>query len=371
MLFLTTASLMGSSDAPSNFDERYEAARSHNPTGIKFVIRTKEDRTTFHLFETIPIQLVFSSSVPSTYSIELNENMNFAGATLDFDVEPAESTSLTWISWGLHGVVCCDSVRRFLTKDPTIFNRELTDYIRFEKEGTYRLYVTTQRVFKGPRRYDDFSPSKIVLASNILSLTVLPDDPDWDAQRLSEALGRLNDPHVKANYRAVEATAGRSPAEEAQNIIYTNRLGQTDYARAQKSLNALDTVDGVQVRVKMLTMNTKEDLDSERQFPGGGTVYWQPLLASTTRPDLIVQALQERAERPDFGVDYDYVDWWAKYLVRRDHPEIFRPFYDQEARRKISEPYGSYLFSAKQEIVLKLEAVVENKEQKQKMITNL
>jgi hypothetical protein len=343
--------------AQSELEARNKVGLLRNPPGMQLLLRTKEAKLTFHLFETIPIELVFSSTVPSTYSIELDETMNFAGGTDYYNVEPAQSTLLAWQAWGQRGVICCDSDRHLLSKEPMIFNRELTDYVRFEREGTYRVYLTTRRVFKGPRKYDDFKASTIVLTSNILTLTILPDDSEWDAQHLAETLCKLHDPHVKANYDLLEKATNKIHSEVGRSVAMTNRVSQSEFVKSQKALNAMDSEDAIRARISLMAMTPKEDIDSEREF-GGGYVSSQPLLDSTTRPDVLVAFLEQRAENPDFGVDYDYVEWWAKYIVLRDHPEMFRPLYDEAARYESSRPYLSYNTAAKQEIVTRLESIL-------------
>jgi hypothetical protein len=317
----------------TDFDIRNKEGLSRNPAGLTLLLKAEAERQTFHLFETIPIELEFSSSSPSTYSIELDEAMNFAGWTHRFQVEPENSVLLTELEWSSHGVVCCDSNRRFLSQQPTVFKTDLPDYLRFEEAGTYRLFFTTRRVFKGPGKYMDFTASKMLLTSNILTVTILPDDPEWDAQRLAETLWTLHDPHVRANYCALEQKINETESETARYFAFANRLNQTEFAQAQKALNALDTEEAIRERVRDMEMVSSEERMSEREF-GGGVLLYQPLLASTTRPALVVRAMEERAEDPAFGVDYDYVEWWAKYVALRHHNELFRaPLGDGYNRR--------------------------------------
>jgi hypothetical protein len=108
-----------------------------NPPGLNVTLRTRGAKTTFHLFETIPIEVAFSSTKPSVYSIELDEGMNFAGNTNSFEVSPADSVVLTSPAGATSAVVCCANDRRYLFAQPTVLVRELTDYFRFEKPGTY------------------------------------------------------------------------------------------------------------------------------------------------------------------------------------------------------------------------------------------
>jgi hypothetical protein len=355
--------------AQTDFDNSNKQGLRRNPVRLKLVLRTKDGRMTFHLFETIPLKLEFSSSLPSTYSIELDESMNFAGWTHKFEVEPKNAILLSLLEWGSQGVICCESEHQYLSRQPTVFDRDLTDYLRFEKAGTYHLFLTTRRVFKGAPS-SDFSASKILLTSNILTLTILPDDPEWDAQRLAETLRKLQDPHVKANYYAVEQAIKKVDSETGKDIARANRLDQTEFAQAQKALNALDTQEAIRERVHMMACMSKDEISLERES-GGDSLLYQPLLASSTRPDLVVEYMEKRVQIPDFGVDHDYVDWWAKYIVLRDHIDLFRPFPDEAEHQKRIDSFFVYEVAAEQEILLQLESSLSSKKGAAKDITTL
>jgi len=356
--------------AQTEFEQRNQKGLEQNPPELKFVLRTKVERSAYHLFETIPIELAYSSSRPSTYSIEIDETMNFAGWTHRFYVEPENTVLLTLLEFETHGVICCESDRQYLSRQPTVLKRELTDYIRFEKAGTYRLFHTTQRVFKGALKKEDFGPSTIILTSNILTLTILPDDPDWDVQQLTEALRKLHDPRVQANYDAMKQRIEKIGSELGQDVAMANLLDQTELVQTEKRLNALDTEEAIHERVNLMDMMSKEDVQEERDY-GGGTELWQPLLRSTTRPDVVVASMKARAEDPGFGVDYDYLDWWATYTVLRDHTELFRPFSDEAEHQKRIHSFLLCKIAEEKDIVLRLESMLATKKGVAKDVTAL
>jgi hypothetical protein len=277
-------SIVSATGAQTDFDNSNKQGLRRNPAGLRLVLRTKDGRATFHLFEAIPLKLEFSSSLPSTYSIELDESMNFAGWTHKFEVEPKDAILLSLLEWGYQGVSCCESEHQYVSRQATVFDRELTNYLRFKKAGTYHLFLTTQRVFKGAPS-SDFSASKILLTSNILTLTILPDDPDWDAQRLAQTLRKLQDPHVKANYDAVEQAIKKIDSETGKDIARANRLDQTEFAQAQKALNALDTREAIQERVHLMDLMSKEQI-SWSASPEAAVCYishfWHPRHALTS-----------------------------------------------------------------------------------------
>jgi hypothetical protein len=314
--------------------------------------------------------LDFFSSTPSAYSIELDETMNFAGSANRFKVSDTDTVFLTGFPYGNPSAVCCASDKRYLTRHVLTLKRELTDYLRFEKPGTYSVFFITNRVFRKLGKQDDFRPSKLTLTSNRLTLNILPDDPDWDSQQLAKALRKLGDAHAKANYLATIHRAKQHETETGQDFAMANFVSQTELVAAQKSLNALDTEEAILQRVKMMEMVSKKDLEMARDFLTGSMLL-QPLLASTTRADMLEAAMRARAEEPDFGVDYDYVQWWIKYLVQRDHPELLRPIVNEPERQKKAEDYSVHMDRAELELLAKLETLVQSKKADAKEVTAL
>jgi hypothetical protein len=120
--------------AQAQFETRNEEGLGRNPAGVKVILRAKGARSTFHLYETIPIELDFFSSTPSAYSIELDETMNFAGSANRFEVSGADTVFLVGSPYGNASAVCCTSDKRYLTRHALTLKRELTDYLRFEED---------------------------------------------------------------------------------------------------------------------------------------------------------------------------------------------------------------------------------------------
>jgi hypothetical protein len=354
--------------AQTPFEMRHEEGMKSNPAGVKVVLRTRDGGTTFHLFETIPVELNFSSTTPSAYSIELDETMNFAGSANRFEVSNVDSVFLTLSQIVSASAICCASNKRYLSRNALTLKRELTDYLRFEKPGTYSVFLITNRVFRKLGRQDDFGPSKLTLTSNMLTLTILPDDPVWDSHQLDTTLRKLRDPHVKAKYLATIHRAKQRETETEQNFAMTNLVSQTELVTTQKSLNALDTDDAIRQRVKLMQLESKEDLEMTDKY-GSGSMVPQPFLASTTRAEFLEATMRERAEELEFGVDYDYVEWWIRCLVQRDYPEVFRPVANEVEHQKRAKDYSVHHGKAELDQLSNLESLVQNKKGEGQKIT--
>ena len=238
--------------AQNDFEDAQRQRYNRNPSGVKVTLRTTGGRLTFHLFETIPIELVFQSSLSSKYSIELDEVMNFAGQSNRFVAFPFQTVFLPSPVLG-HGISCCATDRHYLSPQPVILKRELADYLRFASPGTYSIFYSTNRVFRGLGKRNDFDRSPLTITSNRLTLTILADDPEWDAQRLADTLKKLEDPQVRAQYdraiRHANTLPGTSPAYD---FYYQNQVSQTELVRAQSALNAMDTEAAVRERIRRM-----------------------------------------------------------------------------------------------------------------------
>jgi hypothetical protein len=354
--------------ADSSFETRHEQALRQNPAGVTLSLRTLSASSTFHLFETIPIDIAYRSSRASVFAIEMDEAMNFAGGARRFEIDDPNSVLLTYLEWGTRGVICCASDMQALAQRPTVFKRELTDYVRFQSPGTYRIYLVTRRVFRAGSAAEPYAASKLTLTSNILTLTILPDDPDWDAGRLSELLLQLDDPKLKANHEALNHKIELDRSEPWSYEAMADQLDRTPFSLAQKALNALDTPEAIRERVNRMQLLTSKEIRFDADHDAGSIIR-QPLLASSIRPDLIVAEMERRAQKPNFGVDYDYADYWARFLAMRDQDGIFRPFPDSQEQQKRIRSFLLVEAEAKRQVVAELRRDLAEKSTPAKEVT--
>ncbi len=371
LLFFIFPAVAQTDATDSAFDSRHKEALHQNPLALHLSLRTVDGGSTFHLFETIPIEVAYSTTRPDTFTIEMDEAMNPAGGSRRFEIDAPDGVDgvlLTEQEWGSRTFICCESDKRPLSQKPVTFKRELTDYLRFQKPGTYQIFLSTHRVFKIGSAEEQFMESKFALTSNILTLTILPDDPDWDARRLAGILTELDNPRLKANHDSMKKKIDLVNSETHKHEAIANDLAHTPYAVAQKMLNALDTPEAIRERVDRMDLVSSKYLGSLVDYEGE-TIFYQPLLASTVRPDLVVAAMEARARRPDFGVDYDYAYRWAQFLAQRDDTAIFRPFADQQARQKQFHSFFLADVEAKKQIISELAAHLDEKIATAKQIT--
>jgi len=189
----------------------------------------------------------------------------------------------------------------------------------------------------------------------------LPDDPEWDAKQLADTLNKLEDPDVRTRYDAAMRHASQLQSETARNFYNQAHISQTEFVRAQKALNVIDTEEAIRKRIRLMRMNSQEHLKMMRNLHTWAPES-EPLLSSTTRPDIVVACMRERAETPEFGVDYNYVYWWSRFLAQQEHPDLFRPSDGgRDYGRERSSAYAAATHTATREIAVILRAVLANK----------
>jgi hypothetical protein len=291
--------------------------------GLHVELNTRDARTTFHLYESIPLEIRISSSSPRKYSIELDRGWNAVAGDVDFLVSPGDA-AISPLATSVAGYACCSSRRVFLTKTPEVFRYYLTTRVRFLRAGEYQVQYRTREVFRGAGlkkdQYNDRGDVRAI--SNVIMFTILPDDPEWNAATLKQALAILDDTNasrvLERDRRRAERAFGPQPPERR-----TTRLAPPEamrYYDARHALQVLDTEEAIRERVRRIQMPTVSDWRESGEH--GYTGVDDSLVKMTTRPDLVVTALEHRAARSDFGVQRGYVDLWVQALMQRDVPEL-------------------------------------------------
>ena len=127
---------------------RWHQVRARQPTGPQLAIYAP--KTTFFLGETIPLQLVFTSTQANTFRAgtrqqdrvcRLNDIEQFIVAPAGFSEDPLRGLpGETGGMGGISGGPVTLSERAFSIE------RILNEWVRFRKPGSYRIYVLSHRV---------------------------------------------------------------------------------------------------------------------------------------------------------------------------------------------------------------------------------
>lgn len=321
------------------------------PQGVSLELRTVGGKRTFYLSETIPLEIWFASSRPSTYSIELADGWNEVPTYDRFVIEPAAGVIDRVSGPPVAGIACCDSRRPYLQAAPTIYTYDLTDSVRFRRPGTYRIQYTTRRVFTGASR--GYKPSEITARSNVISITIVDDDPAWLDSVFRQAVGA---PVRTPSTREVNDFFAPPPQGSLRRQPAAPALAAA--TRASRMLRMLDTEDAIRVRVARLQMPTVAEWRGT-EASGNGFVGGDHSVALSSRPDLVAAALAERASLPGFGVMRGYAELWGDVLMEQRHPELFRVRQVDEARDW--DAYGTWRTAIVRELLERLQQMVAEK----------
>lgn len=248
-------------------------AQTASPVDPKIVFKVSlaSSQREFHMGETIPLQLSFSSNVKDRYQINMAQydrsgRMNYE----QFVVSPAQGAvdplpdRLSFMG-GL-------TTHKFLSQEPWTIKLNLNEWVRFTQPGEYRLRIVSNRVVvRDPA--NSFGGSPVAARSNEITLKIVAADPVWQKQVFTDAVTNLDKPApTKPEQREQYATARR---------------------QAMETLRFLGTADAAREMVKRM-----------RGEESGGLDFICMLgLISTPEPAAARSALEEALADPDHPID--------------------------------------------------------------------
>jgi len=178
----------------------------------------------FHIGETIPLQLSFSSTVKDRYQINMAQydrsgRMNYE----HFTISPAQGAvdPLPAHTGGMGGLTNF----RFLSSEPWTIKLNLNEWVRFTRPGEYRLIVSSNRV--GARdQSNPLGASPATARSNEITLKIVAPDPVWQKRVFKEAVRNLDAPAPLKPEQMEQYATSRRQAVETLRF-----LGTADAAR--------------------------------------------------------------------------------------------------------------------------------------------
>jgi len=181
--------------AADDFDAGQSAALTQNPAGLICALSLPDGKTQFQQGEVIRLTLSFTSDRPGAYQMR-----RWPFERMDSPhVSPSEGTA--------DPMADVPPPRFFSYNGPpppapvAIGNKPVTvpmtvnERLRFDKPGTYRLYVTSSRVTDGKVKVNNpFDAGKtITTASNVVQFQIVPADPAWAHAQAQAALVEVQD----------------------------------------------------------------------------------------------------------------------------------------------------------------------------------
>ncbi len=292
---LTLSRLWAQAPAP-DFDAAHEKAVAQNPLGIVFALRAEGGRTQFRKGEIIRLELAYSSQVADTYQLEAREydrvgRLNMTDRYVVDRPADAPDPLADYFHYGIVGLGGLSQMPPPLSAKPFVIKRDLNEWLRFDKPGHYRLYVSSARILtKKPGQSIGFGGK--VVTSNILEFDILPDDAAWDDATLRDAVRVLDTP-------------------KTDSLVYNDSPRQ----RAARTLRFLGTLAAVREMVQRLGQ-----ADDATAFECRMGLWGAPGRA------FVVQQLQARFDAPDFGVTQSLLNDAARMEYFAQHPEPEPPY---------------------------------------------
>lgn len=300
LLLLFGANVARAQDA---FDAAQRTALSQNPAGLTCTLTLPEGQTQFRQGELIPLTLSFTSDRPGAYRMS---RWSF-GPLEAFHVSPSEGVSDPRADEPKPTFFSYDGppppAPLPITDKPVTVPLTVNAFLRFDRPGAYRLYVTTSRVLDGTATAPNpFNPGKpLPTVSSVVSFTIMPADPAWAHAQAQGALAE-----VLSHFQG--------PITVPHPIEVLTYLGTPESARALLSVLATDT--------------HPRSSESEGRWCRDG------LLGYPDRPWLIGE-MQRDLAAPDYPVIQPFLETLATLTARqqkaKDDGPIQRRLWTQAA----------------------------------------
>jgi hypothetical protein len=193
---------------------------------VELRLATADAQTTFLMGEPIGLELSFTSTAPGKYSIfgGGTDRMGMEAFSEKFSVSPAEGTTDPLADYFKGGMAIGGlGWSRALSAEPVVIEKDLNQWLRFDRPGHYRVRAISRRV-SAQRK-----PAEV--ESNEIAIDLL-DDPAWRAARLAEASHIL-----------------RTVAKSDDSQVFQQRMA------AARQLWYLDTPESVRESARLLDGN--------------------------------------------------------------------------------------------------------------------
>lgn len=170
--------------------DHWRALRGAQPARLHLEMSTP--RTEYYLGEAIPLELRYWADSGTDFSADsrLQDRIGRLNGVESFEADPAADVEdpLAGQVFGAGGMGGLSGGPIRLSRKPFQFPRMLNDWVRFRKPGTFRIYVTGQRV------------PGVKAVSNLVTLNIRPAPPAWVRKQLAtgdaDALRYLDTPEA-------------------------------------------------------------------------------------------------------------------------------------------------------------------------------
>jgi hypothetical protein len=260
---------------------------------VSLTLRLADGRRQFRPGEVVPIELEFSSAIPTRFVVDDATYDRSGRLTIDdFRIEPIERVTDPMLDYFASRVGSIGGGLRgtgILGDRPFIVRLELNDWFRFDRTGTFQLSVRSRRVTDNAAKSDRLV---VPVESNTISFEVAPRDAAWEARALA---------------------AARRLLDEAEATV--------DRRQGCRMLRFLGTEGAIDEMIHRYGTRIEDGCDFE---------YAAGLFGAPDR-EYVVKQMESRLAAPDQQVTASYLRTLGILSVYLQHPE-FRPLPTRELK---------------------------------------
>ena len=184
--------------ADDRFEIEHRQAVAANPPDLHLQLQVQGGSRRFHQGEIIRLDLGFSSTSPQRYRLDAAGYDRSGRLHLEeFHLAPAAGVvDPLWEYFTEYMARWGGGERQapLLTEAPVTLTLDLNEWARFDRPGTYRLYVTSHRVAglgsSPPVGFLAGVPAPV--SSNVVELTIEDADAQWSGQVLADAIRAID-----------------------------------------------------------------------------------------------------------------------------------------------------------------------------------
>jgi len=191
------ASPMPSQPAENRFEVEHRQAVAANPPDLRLTLQLQAGPARFRQGGIIRLDLSFSSTSPGRYRLDAAGYDRSGRLHLEeFHLDPGTDVAdplweyfAAYARWG-------GGIRQepLLKEAPETLHLDLNEWVRFDRPGTYRLYVTSRRVagVSSSNSEAAFSGVATPVSSNVVEITIDEADARWSGPVLADAIRDLD-----------------------------------------------------------------------------------------------------------------------------------------------------------------------------------
>jgi hypothetical protein len=266
-----------------------------SPSDPQLTVTTRDNQTTFHIGEIIPLDLAFTSSTPNAYQMDMATYDRSGRLNEDqFVVDPSNgSDDPLQLYFRAYKGFMMGGLRGFkgLSTTPATIHANLNEWVRFKAPGQYRLTVISRRVSKvGSNEFGN-----LTVTSNSVTMTILPATKEWQDATLKSSIQFLDSTKPPA-VPALDPANSRTQAVKTLRYLGTPEAAREMARRMTGTVSDWDFAAGVMGSpARSVALEEMKKLLVDPNFPVSGR--FLGTISVLALPDGIVDNVPEEREK--------------------------------------------------------------------------